>query len=167
MLRAICAQGGPGRHRRIAVPRTGVLVPDDRVLANRLYGVIDPPLQVIASIAMPIISAVYLGVAETAFAAATAVAKADDGALAAVGDDPEPSVNRVAAVMAAKREIALAGIEVCDLAREVAGGAAFYKGSVIERCYREIRAIKFHPLTPEQTLIHAGRFALGPSVDQL
>ena len=31
--------------------------------------------------------------------------------------------------MAAKREIALAGVEVCDLAMEVAGGAAFFKGS--------------------------------------
>ena len=41
-----------------------VFVPDERVLANRPYGVVDPPLQVIVSIAMPIISAVYLGVAE-------------------------------------------------------------------------------------------------------
>ena len=44
-----------------------VFVPDERVLANRPYGVIDPPLQVIVSIAMPIISGVYLGVAEAAY----------------------------------------------------------------------------------------------------
>ena len=50
-----------------------------------------------------------------------------DGALAVVGDDPEPSMDTVVAVMAAKREIALAGVEVCDLAMEVAGGAAFYR----------------------------------------
>ena len=43
-----------------------VFVPDERVLANRPYGVVDPPLQVIVSIAMPIISGVYLGVAEAA-----------------------------------------------------------------------------------------------------
>ena len=66
----------------------------------------------------------------------------------------------MAAVMAAKREIALAGIEVCDLAMEVAGGPAFFKGSVIERCYRDIRAAKFHPLTPEDTLLLAGDLAL-------
>jgi alkylation response protein AidB-like acyl-CoA dehydrogenase len=168
-----------------------VFVPDERVTANRPYGVIDPPLQVIASIAMPIISAVYLGVAEAAFKAALeAVAtKADDvivqrqvGLMAhrlqvaswaldcatnEVGDDPDPSVHRVAAVMAAKREIALAGVEVCDIAMEVAGGAAFFKGSTIERCYRDIRAAKFHPLTPELTLIHAGRLALGLPVDDV
>mgnify|MGYP002335992295 CR=1 FL=1 len=71
------------------------------------------------------------------------------------------------AAMTAKREIALAGIEVCDLATEVGGGAAFFKGSTIERCYRDIRAVKFHPLTPEQTLTHAGRLALGLPADEL
>ena len=60
---------------------------------------------------------------------------------------------RVAAVMAAKREIALAGIEVCDLAMEVAGGAAFFRsGRRSSGAYRDIRGAKFHPFTPEQTL---------------
>lgn len=93
--------------------------------------------------------------------------RALDGALAAVGDDPQPSMDVVADVMAATREVARAGIEVCDLAMEVAGGVAFRKGSVIERCYRDIRAIKFHPLTMEQTLTHAGRVALGLAADDV
>lgn len=166
-----------------------VFVPEDKVVANRPHGVVDGPLQVIASVAMPIISAVYLGVAEAAFAAAVDAvgSRAEDalvqrqigqmahrlqiadwalqGALDIVGDDPAPSVERFAAVMLAKREIALAGVEVCDLAMEVAGGAAFFKGSVIERCYRDIRAAKFHPFTPEETLVHAGRLALGVATD--
>ena len=169
----------------------GVFVPEDKVLANRPYGVVDPPLQVIASIAMPIISGVYLGVAEAAYKAAVeaAVRKAVDpvvqrqvglmahrlqvaswtldGALAEVGDDPDPSVQRFAAVMTAKREIALAGIEVCDVALEVGGGPAFFRGSVLERCYRDIRAAKFHPLSPELTLVHGGRLALGLPVDEM
>jgi alkylation response protein AidB-like acyl-CoA dehydrogenase len=168
-----------------------VFVGDERVLADRPYGVIDPPLQVIATIAMPIISAAYLGVADAAYEAALAAAAtkagdstvqrqvglmshrlrvaswALDGALDEIGDDPEPSVASVAAVMAAKREVALAGLEVCDLAMEVGGGPAFFKGSPIERAYRDIRAAKFHPFTPEQTLVHAGRFALGLPVDDL
>jgi alkylation response protein AidB-like acyl-CoA dehydrogenase len=168
-----------------------VFVPDDKILANRPFGVVDPPLQVIGSIAMPIISAVYLGVAEAAYHAAVEAAlrrSADpilqrqvglmahrlqvaswalDGAMAEVGDDPDPSVQRFAAVMTAKREIALAGIEVCDLALEVGGGPAFFRGSVLERCYRDIRAAKFHPLSPELTLVHGGRLALGLPVDEL
>ena len=55
--------------------------------------------------------------------------------------------------MLAKREIALAAIEVCDLAMEVGGRAAFDHGSPIERAYRDVRAAKFHPLDPELTLV--------------
>ena len=84
-----------------------------------------------------------------------------DGALALVGDDPAPSRATVLAVMAAKAEVARAGREVCDLAMEVAGGSAFFRGSVIERCYRDIRAARFHPLTPEQTLAQLGADAVG------
>ena len=73
----------------------------------------------------------------------------------------------VAAVMAAKREIAIAGVEVCDLAMELAGGAAYRKGSPIERAYRDIRGAKLHPFTPEATLLHAGRLALGLPCDEI
>jgi alkylation response protein AidB-like acyl-CoA dehydrogenase len=168
----------------------GVFVPDERVIADRPYDVLDPPLQVISSIAFPIISGVYLGVAEAAAEYAiqsvtrhtdptvqrqvglmrnrlTIAGWALDGAIATVGDDPTPSMENVAAVMAAKREIALAGIEVCDIAMELGGGQAFFKGSPLERAYRDIRAAKFHPLTPEGTLVHAGRLALGVPCDQV
>jgi alkylation response protein AidB-like acyl-CoA dehydrogenase len=162
-----------------------VFVPDEKVLANRPHGVVDPPLQVITSVAFPIVSGAYLGVAEAAYEAAVRAAarKADDvvvqrqvglmwsklqvagwaldGALALVGDDPAPSYDTFLAVMAAKAEVARAGLEVCDLAMEVAGGGAYFRGSVIERSYRDVRAAKFHPLTPEETLVAAGRHALG------
>ena len=167
------------------VQLTDVFVPDERVLADRPHGVVDPPLQVILSVAFPIISAVYLGIAEGARdhvvtlldgrrddvvvqrqlglidARLRVAGWALEGALRAVGDDPQPSMSMVADVMAMKREVALAGIEVCDLAMELAGGSAFFKGSPIERAYRDIRAAKFHPFSPEATLVHAGRLALG------
>jgi alkylation response protein AidB-like acyl-CoA dehydrogenase len=167
-----------------------VFVPDERVLANRPYDTLDGPLQIIVSIALSIISAVYLGVAEGAREHAVAsvtrptdpsiqrqvglmtnrlqvAAWALDGALRVVGDDPSPSMQMVAAVMAAKREIALAGTETCDLAMDIAGGSAFHRGSPIERAYRDIRGLKFHPLTMEQTLLHAGRLALGVPCDHI
>lgn len=172
---------------------TDVFVPDERVLADRPHGVVDGPLQVIASIGFSIIDAVYLGVAESAAAAAvelvTGTRRAEDpgvqrlvglmrnrlqvagwaldGAFAVVGDDPQPSMEMLAAVMAAKREVSLAGIEACDVAMDVAGGPSFFKGSVIERAYRDIRGIKFHPFSPEVTLTHAGRLALGLPCDEL
>lgn len=162
-----------------------VFVPDERVLANRPFGVVDGPLQVISSIAFPIISGVYLGIAEAAYAEAreAAARKSDnvlvqrqlgrmrntlqvatwalEGALAAVGDDPAPSHETYLAVMIAKAEVARAGIEVCDLAMDVVGGPGFFRGSVVERAYRDIRAASFHPLTPEATFVETGRHELG------
>jgi acyl-CoA dehydrogenase len=179
---------GTGSHD---VEFVDVFVPDERVLARRPYGVVDDPLQVILGIAMPVISAVYLGVAQAArdhaVAAVIDTPRADDpsiqrlvgemdtklrvsgwaldGALDVVGDDPAPSIERVVAVMAAKRTIALEAIAVCDLAMEVGGGAAYFRTSPIEQCYRDVRGVKFHPFTPEQSLIHAGRVALGKPAD--
>jgi alkylation response protein AidB-like acyl-CoA dehydrogenase len=167
-----------------------VHVPDERVLADRPHGVVDPPLQMILTIAIPIISAVYLGAATAAYESAVlAVVGSTDpivqrqvGAMShrlriaqwaldrageEIGDDPAPSVDLVLAAMAAKREIVLTAIEVCDTAMEVAGGRAFVKGSPIERAYRDVRAAKFHPFTPELTLVHAGRHALGIPVDSI
>ncbi|WP_068275501.1 acyl-CoA dehydrogenase family protein [Aldersonia kunmingensis] len=168
-----------------------VFVPDAAVLARRPYGVVDPPLQVIFSIAFPAIAAVYLGIAEAArdhaVAALRSTGKANDalvqrqiglmdtrlraaswaldGALAVVGDDPAPSMDTVVAVMAAKREIAQAAVEVCDIAMEVTGGQSYYRGP-IEQAYRDVRAVKFHPFTPEETLQHAGKVALGLKADE-
>jgi alkylation response protein AidB-like acyl-CoA dehydrogenase len=168
-----------------------VFVPEDKVLARRPIGKIDPPLQVILSHAMPPIIGVYLGVAEAArdhaVEAVLGTPKADDhlvqrqiglmdsklkvaswaldGALAAVGDDPTPSMATALDVLMAKQEVARAGIEVCDLAMEVAGGPAFYKGSPIEQAYRDVRGLKFHPLPLDETLERAGQVALGLPAD--
>lgn len=180
---------GTGSHD---VELRDVFVPDERVLARRPLGKVDGPLQVILSVAMPPIAAVYLGVAESArdhaVEAVSATPRGDDpmvqrlvglmdirlrvagwaleGALATVGDDPEPSMDTVAAVMAAKREVALAGIEVCDLAMDVGGGATYYRTSPIEQCYRDVRGAKYHPFSPDETLVHAGKIALGRPADE-
>jgi alkylation response protein AidB-like acyl-CoA dehydrogenase len=75
----------------------GVFVPDERVLADRPHGVADPPLQVIASIAMPIIAAVYLGVADSAAASA----------IETVGDRAgEPAIQRTIGLMSHRLRVA-------------------------------------------------------------
>ena len=89
-----------------------------------------------------------------------------DGALAAVGDDPAPSMETVAAVMAAKREIALAGIEVCDLAMEIAGGAAYFKGSLDRAGLPRHPRRQVPPVhARRRRSLHAGRLALGLPCD--
>jgi acyl-CoA dehydrogenase len=175
------------------VQMTDVFFSDAQVGADRPWGVLDPPLTAIACHAMPVISGVYLGVAQAArdhaVAAIVSTPKADDplvqrmvglmdnklkvagwalsGALDEVGDDPQPEVALLTSTMAAKRCIAEEGVLICDLAMEVAGGSAFYRRSPIEQCYRDIRAAKFHPLNPELTLLHAGRVALGRPAEEI
>jgi acyl-CoA dehydrogenase len=181
---------GTGSHD---VLMTDVFATDAQVASDRPWGVIDPPLLVIGSHAMPVITGAYLGVAEAArdhaVNALTRSPRADDpliqrqvglmdnklriarwalvGALDEIGPDPEPDVGRFAAAMAAKRFVAEEGVAVCDLAMEVSGGSGFYRHNPIEQCYRDIRAAKFHPLTPEQTLLHAGRVALGLPAEEM
>ena len=169
-----------------------VFVPDEKILADRPYGVVDPPLQVIASIALLDHHGVYLGVAESAakHALLAAAAKATDptvqrqvglmqnrlqvargpstAPLAVVGDDPAPSMETVAAIMAAKREIAHRrhrGVRPRHGDRRRRRRSS--RASPIERAYRDIRGVKFHPFTPEATLLHAGRLALGQPCDQI
>ena len=71
----------------------------------------------------------------------------------------------IAAVMHGKRAVVEDAVTVTDLAMEVVGGASFYRSSPLERLYRDARAGKFHPLTPEATLTYAGRLALGQPLD--
>ena len=175
------------------VKLTDVFVPDERIMARRPYGVVDPMLQTVVANALSPIVAVYLGVAESArdaaIAAITGTPKAEDagmqrrvglmdarlraagwaldGALAAIGDDPAPSVDNIVYAMAAKKAVTDAAIEACDIAMEIVGGAAYFKGHPVERAYRDVRGIKFHPLDPETALVHTGKYLLGLPVDDL
>jgi alkylation response protein AidB-like acyl-CoA dehydrogenase len=86
------------------------------------------------------------------------------GALGETGDPPVPSHETVSTLMLAKRECVLAAKEVVDLAMDTLGGTSYFRSSPLERAYRDVRAGTFHPFTPEVTLVHAGRLALGDDV---
>ncbi|MGH8979348.1 MAG: acyl-CoA dehydrogenase family protein [Acidimicrobiia bacterium] len=175
---------GTGSHD---VVMTDVFVPDAAVSAARPWGTLDPPLMIIVQNAMPVVAAVYMGVAERARDRAvelvTGTPKAEDpivqrlvgladykirvarwsllGAIAEIGVDPQPEVERVVAVLQAKRVIAQESVSACDVAMEIAGGASYFRKLGIEQAVRDVRGVQFHPLTPELTLVHAGKVALG------
>ena len=81
-----------------------------------------------------------------------------------MGDDPALDEATLATVMTAKRHAVVEARAVVDTALEVAGGAAFYRRSPLERAYRDVRGGPFHPLTPEATLTLLG--AAGAGVGQ-
>jgi alkylation response protein AidB-like acyl-CoA dehydrogenase len=89
-----------------------------------------------------------------------------EGAIALIGDDPVPELDRVVAVGQAKRAVAEEAVSACDVAMEVTGGAGYYRKLGIERAVRDVRGVGFHPLTPELTLLHAGKVALGQPADE-
>jgi alkylation response protein AidB-like acyl-CoA dehydrogenase len=166
---------------------TDVFVSDAQVMSNRPYGVVDPPLMVILAHAMPVIAAVYLGVAEAARDRLVAMLRDTDkatdaivqrqvglvdhklrvarwslfAAMAEVGDDPTPSMDNLVTVMLAKRAVAEEAVSACDVILEAAGGMAYSRRAGLEQAVRDVRGIVFHPFTPEKTLVHAGRVALG------
>ena len=74
---------------------------------------------------------------------------------------------RVNTCMLAKRTTVTQAVETVDLAMEAVGGASYFKRSPLERAYRDVRAGKYHPLSPEKTLIFAGRLALDLPADQV
>lgn len=179
---------GTGSHD---VQMTDVFVSDAQVMSNRPWGVIDPPLTVIAVHAMPPVAAVYVGVAEGARDRAierlrdsqraldpivqrtiglidykTRVARWSlFSAIAEAGDNPDPSIENFVRAMQAKRVVAEEAVSACDLALQAVGGAGYYRNAGFEQALRDVRGVQFHPLTPELTLLHAGKVALGQPAD--
>jgi alkylation response protein AidB-like acyl-CoA dehydrogenase len=83
------------------------------------------------------------------------------GALSELGTDFVPSEWAFNTVLLARRNVLEAGVAVTDLALEAVGGSSYFKRMKLERAYRDVRAGKYHPLTPEKALYYAGRLSLG------
>jgi acyl-CoA dehydrogenase len=175
---------GTGSHDLVF---TDVFVADKQVAARRPHGELDPLLRLSFINAMTIVAGTYWGVAERAamLALEGARAKADRASAATIrlagaieaeratlrwtmlgllddlGPDPHDAVENVAAVMLAKRTVAERGLAVADLAMELASGPSYFRTRPLEQCWRDLRAAKYHPWTPETTLHQVGRLALG------
>lgn len=156
-----------------------VFVPAEKVAGTRPYGELTGPLLVAAIHFAPLAGAAYLGVAAGACDEAVRLAKPGSvrqvgemrarlrvalwallASVEEIGADPAADEATLETVMLAKRHAVNEARTVVDLALEVAGGSAFFRGSALERAYRDVRGGPFHPLTPEATLELVGRRAL-------
>jgi len=159
-----------------------LFVPDAGVSFSRKAGEWHPVFQTIATLAFPLIYAVYLGIAESARDIAVEIAKKRPGADAAIAGrmDTElraaqlahrwmldaaarnaPSAETVNEVMIGRTLVARHGIEAVELAMELAGGASFYRKAGLERRFRDIQGARFHPLQSGPQARYAGAMALG------
>ncbi len=161
-----------------------LLVPDAGVAFSRKAGEWHPVFQIIATIAFPLIYAVYLGVAESARDIAIEIAKRKpqpDLSLAGRMDTElraaqiahrwmldavarnEPSADTVNEVMIGRTLVARHAIAAVELAMELAGGASFYRANGLERRFRDIQGARFHPLQAGPQAVYSGATALGLS----
>lgn len=163
-----------------------VFVPAEKIAGRRPYGEFGVPLMAAAIHFAPVVGATYFGIA--AAARDVAVGAADMraqrqiglmdshlrtawwslmGAVDELGDDYGLEPSTLATVMLAKRHAVISAIAVVDLAMDVMGGRSFFRRFPLERAYRDVRAGRFHPLTPEVTLTYVGKLTLGdPGVTQ-
>ena len=165
-----------------------VFGPDAAVALRRPSGKWHPLIHVVCLVALPIVFAVYVGVAEAARDLALELArrKRDDKLLqSAVG---EMENEMVAAQLALSRMIELATAAqpgpatsaetlscrailgravraTVDKAIEVAGGASFFRANRLERLFRDVQGSRFHPLQDAPQRLLAGRVALGLPID--
>ena len=159
-----------------------LFVPDAGIALSRKAGAWHPAFQIIATIAFPLIYAVYLGVAESARDIAIDIAKRKpepDLALAGRMDTElraaqlahrwmldvvarnAPSADTVNEVMIGRTLVGRHAIAAVELAMELAGGASFYRATGLERRFRDIQGARFHPLQSGPQARYAGATALG------
>jgi alkylation response protein AidB-like acyl-CoA dehydrogenase len=168
----------------------GHVVPEAAVAVKRKAGEWHPLFQIIATIAFPLVYAVYVGVAESARDLAIELAGrkkptrhtvdlagrmetelagarlALESMLAAVRLNA-PSAGTVNEVMIGKQLATRHAIAAVEYAMEVAGGVGFYRSAGLERKFRDIQAARYHPLQAGQQAEYAGAMALGLPVERI
>lgn len=163
-----------------------VFVPAEAISLRRPRGAYHPAFSVILTAALPLITSVYVGIAEEAAAIArrhaqrrpadpvapallgelvdeltTAQLAADDMVELAGDLDVEPTVELADAMLVRKTIATTAALATAEKALELAGGAGFGRRSGLERLLRDAHAGQFHPLPPERQRRFTGRLALG------
>ena len=179
---------GTGSHD---VVLENVFVPETAIAARREPGKWNALFHVLSGIALPLIYAVYVGIAEGArdIALAAARKKETSGtdphlpflagemenelavaqlALASMVDlaaNAEPGPETTSAICIRRTLAGNAAIRTVEKAMEVAGGAAFYRALGLERMFRDVQAARYHPLQEKVQLRMTGRLALGLDID--
>jgi alkylation response protein AidB-like acyl-CoA dehydrogenase len=165
-----------------------VFIPDAAAGLRRPVGKWHPFMHTISLIALPVLNAAYLGTAEAArdLALKLAQRKKSDGLLPVLVGEMEnqlvtaqlahaslvemvvtekPGPATTAAVLARRTIFGGAAVKTVEKAMEVAGGAGFYREAGLERLFRDIQAVKYHPLPEKPQTQLTGRVILGLDID--
>ncbi|MBF6184459.1 acyl-CoA/acyl-ACP dehydrogenase [Nocardia farcinica] len=162
-----------------------VFVPDAAVSLIRPADVWPPLLNIVMGAAMPLITAAYLGIADGAVDTALALVRGrtDDHVIALTGEMANAhttAADLVDAMFAASDDLGfdntdahaaailsrktVAGdqlVTTVRLAMETVGGLGYSRSCDIERRYRDVHGILFHPLPRAKQLRFTGNVLLG------
>lgn len=163
-----------------------VFVPEEAIALRRPQNRFHPVWNVVLTVAMPLISSAYAGLAEEATRivkkgiekrasdpvlpyllgelenSLTSVQLAVDSMVALANDlDFEPELETTNAILVRKTLACKAALQTAEKALEVTGGGGFYRVMGLERFVRDAHAGQFHPMQEKRQLLFAGRLALG------
>jgi acyl-CoA dehydrogenase len=162
-----------------------VVVADAGVSVRRPKGKWHRFFDVISPIVWPLVLSAYVGVAEQAHDIALGLAakrKDDTVTQDLVGEmrtqlliaqdtlermtavattDYEPSIALSDLTYRRKTTLAGAAVRTVELAMESASGTAFFRSTGLERCFRDIQAVRYHPWQEHKQYRFSGRVALG------
>jgi alkylation response protein AidB-like acyl-CoA dehydrogenase len=147
-----------------------------------------PFMHMIALVALPVFNAAYRGVAEQARAIALDLAarKKDDPLVQALAGEMEnyivtarlahdgmmtltatekPGPETTVAVMCRRTIFANAVTRAVEKALELGGGAGFYRSAGLERCFRDVQGVRFHPIPEKPQTSMTGRWLLSGTIE--
>jgi alkylation response protein AidB-like acyl-CoA dehydrogenase len=164
----------------------GVFVPESAVGLRRPQGPWHPFFNVVTAVALPLIMAVYIGIAEAAHTLALERAHRKQGdpqtayligemtnalvtaqmalqGMIAIADNYDfvPIDATANAICIRKTIAARAAIATVEKAMEVVGGSSFYHSVGLERLWRDVQGCLYHPLQEKRQHLFTGRMALG------
>jgi alkylation response protein AidB-like acyl-CoA dehydrogenase len=172
---------GTGSHD---VVLSNVFVPDAAIALRREQGKWHFIFHLISMVAIPLVYSVYVGVAEAARDRAVQIAmkRPTDAHLCYMvgGLDNELMAARLALqhmistavvsqpgfeitnqIMTGRTLVAKAVLNVAALAMEITGGSAFYRKVGLEKLFRDVQGVRYHPLREEAQRKLSGQLALG------
>ena len=162
-----------------------VFIPEAGVSLSRPQGKWHGFFDVITPLAFSLMMSVYVGIAESAreIALAQTVKKKENqlvqeavgemetellaaqmalqGMLNIATTDYKPGIDNSNLMVRYKTLLVRSAIKTVEKAMEATGGVGYFRGTGLEKCFRDIQAAKYHPIQERKQYLFSGRIALG------
>jgi alkylation response protein AidB-like acyl-CoA dehydrogenase len=163
---------------QVYIPEAGISVRRPKGKWHRFFDIISP-------LAWPLVMSVYVGVAEAAcdIALPQAAKKKDDplvqelvgemdtellsaqnalqSMIELAGTDYEPNLYNSSLTYQRKTLAGRGAVRAVEKAMEIVGGSSFFRSLGLERCFRDVQGVRFHPFQERRQYLFSGRVALG------